>query len=171
MRPQRREAFEGVTAMKRNTRWMDLGAVLLASLVLALSPSVASADGRWGGRYDRGDRYSRSSHSGWNVSVGVGFGGGYRHSNYGSSIRFNYSDRGPIYRSERYYAPRYYAPRVVYRSAPVYVAPPVRYYPSYRTYECAPRVYYSAPVVVSPRYDCGYPRSSYYSSVRYYYGR
>jgi hypothetical protein len=141
---------------------------LLALGVMALAPSAARADGRFG--TDRGSRYSGGhSHSSSFFGVSVGFGsGGYHHGGgYGYAGSFTYG-RGygyaPRYypRSYSYYADPCYRPSpvIVYPApAPVIVAPaPVVY---------APPVYYAAPRVYSPVYTSSY----YYSSGGYYCGR
>lgn len=159
--------------MKSASRFACFG-VALAALLMA--PAIASADR--GHRYDRGDRYVRSS-SRSSIGVSVGFGwGSHRHSGSFGSISYNY--QRPVYRhydySPRYYersadfcySPRVYAPRV-YTPAPVVIAPP--------PVIVAPRVVYSAPTYyyAAPRthyYTPTYTYRSYdYCAPRYYYHR
>ena len=89
--------------MKQTNKFSILG-ITLAVLLLA-SPVTAQA-----------------GNVGWNVSVGGGYGGGWRPGFYGPGWRGNWAYGGP------YYGPYagYYAPPVVYASPPVvtYMPPP-----------------------------------------------
>jgi hypothetical protein len=125
---------------------------ILAVLMMAVIPAVASADGwRGGGHRNSGwhGGYSRSNRSSYSLSLNFGgYGGGY----YGG---FGYS-RGyyPVYTR-----PYYYAPPVYYiEPAPIYVAP--------RVYG---RVYYRD---YYRNYRDHYPARSYHRhDGRYHYGR
>jgi len=89
--------------MRKTNQFSILG-VALASLLLT-SPLIAQA-----------------GNVGWNVSVGGGYGGGWRPGFYGPGWRGHWSHGGPFYGP---YA-GYYAPPVVYASPPVvtYMPPP-----------------------------------------------
>ncbi len=117
---------------------------LIAALVVGTLPLMAEAGHR---------EYRSSRDSRWSVSIGIGSGYGHRGDYIDTRITYSkgydYSYRAPRY----HYRETYYAPPVVYRPAPVYVAPP-------------PVVHYPAPVYrYEPCYPTGY---TYYRSTYYY---
>ena len=159
------------------TKLLATGLVLIGTSAAAFAGGDRYRGDGYRGGYDRGDRYSnhgsndRRGGSRWGVGFGYSSGGSYRGDQV--SVGFRYSSGGRSYDNcapryagygyNAYRAPVYVQPAPVYIERPVYVSPPVIYYPPAPVYIAPPVQYYDN--------SCNTGTYSRGGGSYYYYGR